>query len=222
MKAKEWSLGCVNSRQAARGSLEAGFTQPRDHTFAQPCTVWRSKSILSNSSTAALPCDNRRPEDPEETSQWSVGAGPEDLPDRRKAAQGGCVSIVYPMINDQSALIVIHHWRRPSPCWWWAAVSTTPRAWRGRSRSRSSPTSTARASSPGSSSTGRSPSSTKRSPSYRYYMTFNASEVMLELHYNYIGGYTIHSLTRLTFPPPYFWQFDILRKKRHLKKLKFF
>ena len=30
---KEWSLG-----PAARGSKEAGFTQPWDHSFAQPCT----------------------------------------------------------------------------------------------------------------------------------------------------------------------------------------
>ena len=36
--AKEWSLGCVNLQPAARGSQEAGFTQPRDHSFAQPCT----------------------------------------------------------------------------------------------------------------------------------------------------------------------------------------
>ena len=35
--AKEWSLGCVSSRPAARGSQEAGFTQPRDHSLAQPC-----------------------------------------------------------------------------------------------------------------------------------------------------------------------------------------
>ena len=33
-----WSLGCVNSLPAARGSQEAGFTQPRVHSFAQPCT----------------------------------------------------------------------------------------------------------------------------------------------------------------------------------------
>ena len=37
--AKEWSLGCVNSRPAARGSREARFTQPRDHSSAQPCTL---------------------------------------------------------------------------------------------------------------------------------------------------------------------------------------
>ena len=38
--AKEWSLalGCVNSRPAARGSQEAEFTQPRDHSFAERCT----------------------------------------------------------------------------------------------------------------------------------------------------------------------------------------
>ena len=36
--AKEWSLGCVNSRPAARGSEEAGFTQPRVHFLAQTCT----------------------------------------------------------------------------------------------------------------------------------------------------------------------------------------
>ena len=35
--AKECSLGCVNSRPAARGSLEARFTQPRDHSSAEPC-----------------------------------------------------------------------------------------------------------------------------------------------------------------------------------------
>ena len=32
--AKEWSLGCDNSRPAARGSQETGFTQPMDHSFA--------------------------------------------------------------------------------------------------------------------------------------------------------------------------------------------
>ena len=37
----EWFLGCVNSRPAARGSQEAGFTQPRDHSFAQRCTSHR-------------------------------------------------------------------------------------------------------------------------------------------------------------------------------------
>ena len=35
--AKVWSLGCVNSRPAARGIQEAGFTQPRDHYLADPC-----------------------------------------------------------------------------------------------------------------------------------------------------------------------------------------
>ena len=33
-----WSLGCVTSRPVARGSQEAGFTQPMDHSFAQPCS----------------------------------------------------------------------------------------------------------------------------------------------------------------------------------------
>ena len=36
-KAKEWSLGCVISCLAARESQEVGFTQPRDHSFAQHC-----------------------------------------------------------------------------------------------------------------------------------------------------------------------------------------
>ena len=36
--AKEWSLGCVNSLPTARGSQEAGFTEPREHSFDQPCT----------------------------------------------------------------------------------------------------------------------------------------------------------------------------------------
>ena len=35
--AKEWALVCVNSPHAAGGSQEAGFTQPRAHSFAQPC-----------------------------------------------------------------------------------------------------------------------------------------------------------------------------------------
>ena len=37
--AKEWSLGRVNLRPTARGSPEAGFTQPRDHSLAEPCTL---------------------------------------------------------------------------------------------------------------------------------------------------------------------------------------
>ena len=38
--AKEWDLGCVNSQPTARGCQEAGYTQPRAHSFAQPCTFW--------------------------------------------------------------------------------------------------------------------------------------------------------------------------------------
>ena len=34
------SLGCVNACPAARRSQEAGFTQPRDHLIAHPCTYW--------------------------------------------------------------------------------------------------------------------------------------------------------------------------------------
>ena len=37
---KEWALGYVNLHTEAIGSQEAGFTQPRDHPFAQP---WRRK-----------------------------------------------------------------------------------------------------------------------------------------------------------------------------------
>ena len=38
--AKEWALGCVNTPPAAkqRESQEAGFTQPRVHSLAHPCT----------------------------------------------------------------------------------------------------------------------------------------------------------------------------------------
>ena len=32
----------MNSRLAATGSQEAGFTQPRHHSFAQPRSVWRN------------------------------------------------------------------------------------------------------------------------------------------------------------------------------------
>ena len=38
--AQEWSLGCVNSQPVARGSREAGFTQPRDHYLAWPCVYY--------------------------------------------------------------------------------------------------------------------------------------------------------------------------------------
>ena len=44
---KEWALGCVNSCLAARGSQEAGFTQPRDHSFAQPCMLSYGEGALS-------------------------------------------------------------------------------------------------------------------------------------------------------------------------------
>ena len=37
--AKKWSLGCVNSLPAARGSQEARFTQPRAHLLDNPCTL---------------------------------------------------------------------------------------------------------------------------------------------------------------------------------------
>ena len=36
--AKRRALGCVNSLPAARGGQEAGFTQPRAHLLADPCT----------------------------------------------------------------------------------------------------------------------------------------------------------------------------------------
>ena len=38
--AKRWDLGCVNSPPTARGSQEAGFTQPRVHLLADPCTMY--------------------------------------------------------------------------------------------------------------------------------------------------------------------------------------
>ena len=34
---KEWALGYVNSPPAAGGSQEAGFMQPKAHSFAQSC-----------------------------------------------------------------------------------------------------------------------------------------------------------------------------------------
>ena len=41
--AKDWSLGCVNSPPPkVRGSQEAGFTQSRDHSLAQPCTLLKT------------------------------------------------------------------------------------------------------------------------------------------------------------------------------------
>ena len=48
--AKRRALGCVNSPPAARGSQEAGFTQPRDHLLADPCTtefiLFSSKCVI--------------------------------------------------------------------------------------------------------------------------------------------------------------------------------
>ena len=35
--AKEWSLGCVKRAPAAREGQDAGITQPRDHSLADPC-----------------------------------------------------------------------------------------------------------------------------------------------------------------------------------------
>ena len=35
--AEKYALGCVNSPSVARGSQEAGFTQPRVHLLADPC-----------------------------------------------------------------------------------------------------------------------------------------------------------------------------------------
>ena len=40
-----WVLGCVNLPLAARGSQEAGFTQPRAHLIADPCITYRMKSV---------------------------------------------------------------------------------------------------------------------------------------------------------------------------------
>ena len=37
--AKRCALGCLNSPLAARGIDEAGFTQPRNHILADPCTL---------------------------------------------------------------------------------------------------------------------------------------------------------------------------------------
>ena len=37
--AKEWSLGCVKRAPAARGGQDAGITQPRDHSLADPCNL---------------------------------------------------------------------------------------------------------------------------------------------------------------------------------------
>ena len=34
---KRWSLGCVNSRPAARGSQDVGIVQLRDPFLADPC-----------------------------------------------------------------------------------------------------------------------------------------------------------------------------------------
>ena len=38
---EEWSLGCVNPASWLPLAAGARFTQPRDHSFAQPCTVMR-------------------------------------------------------------------------------------------------------------------------------------------------------------------------------------
>ena len=35
---RELSLGCVKRAPVARGGQDAGITQPRDHSLADPCT----------------------------------------------------------------------------------------------------------------------------------------------------------------------------------------
>ena len=40
------ALGCVNSRPAARGSQEAGLTQPRAHLIAHFCKYLRQANLL--------------------------------------------------------------------------------------------------------------------------------------------------------------------------------
>ena len=63
--AKKGCLGCVNSHHAYRGSQEAGFTQPRDHSFAQPCTFTSrpplSSSIKRPTTTDSIPLPSFRP-----------------------------------------------------------------------------------------------------------------------------------------------------------------
>ena len=44
--AKEWSLGCVKRALAVRGGQDAGITQIRDHSLADPCTF----NLIYNSS----------------------------------------------------------------------------------------------------------------------------------------------------------------------------
>ena len=34
--AQKWSIGCVKCAPVARGGQDAGFTQPRDHSYADP------------------------------------------------------------------------------------------------------------------------------------------------------------------------------------------
>ena len=48
--ANEWSLGCVNTRPAARGSQEAGFTQPKGPLF---CTTLLSVADYTRRRAAA-------------------------------------------------------------------------------------------------------------------------------------------------------------------------
>ena len=43
--AKRWTLGCVNSLPVARGSQEAGFTQPRAYLLADHWTKRGGKAI---------------------------------------------------------------------------------------------------------------------------------------------------------------------------------
>ena len=53
--AKEWSLGCVKLALAAGGAQDAGITQPRDHSLADPCTVLTNSLTKQVSILATMP-----------------------------------------------------------------------------------------------------------------------------------------------------------------------
>ena len=45
---KKWFLGCVNSRPTARGSQEAGFTQPKNDLLEHICIREKARNWISH------------------------------------------------------------------------------------------------------------------------------------------------------------------------------
>ena len=124
MAGQEWSLGCVNSHPAARGSQEVWFTQPRDHSFAQPCIgICQSQTNNDRSSMAKL-CVSER-----ECHSWGCQPphrhvqtdGHYRVPDRGSTSE--CDQVRFMAGHPSLSCSFSPH---PSHCWRYLWMSNTP------------------------------------------------------------------------------------------------